>query len=57
MKYPAIQNFINGQYVAASTSRFLPVISPLDGNLLSEVPMSTKEDLHAAVKAALAVKK
>ena len=54
MKYPAIQNFINGQYVAASTSRTLPVISPLDGNLLSEVPMSTKEDLHTAVEAALA---
>ena len=54
MKYPAIQNFINGQYVAASTSRTLPVISPLDGNLLSEVPMSTKEDLHTAVEAARA---
>ena len=54
MKYPALKNYINGQYVAASTSRFLPVISPLDGNLLSEVPMSTKEDLHAAVEAALA---
>ena len=54
MKYPALKNYINGQYVAASTTRTLPVISPLDGNLLSEVPMSTKEDLHTAVEAALA---
>jgi malonate-semialdehyde dehydrogenase (acetylating) / methylmalonate-semialdehyde dehydrogenase len=54
MKYPVIQNYINGQFVNASTSRTLQVISPLDGNLLSTVPMSARKDLDAAVKAAKA---
>jgi malonate-semialdehyde dehydrogenase (acetylating)/methylmalonate-semialdehyde dehydrogenase len=54
MKYPLVQNYINGQFVNASQARSLPVISPLDGNLLSKVPMSTAADLDAAVKAAKA---
>lgn len=52
MKYPAIQNYINGQFVNASTSRSLEVISPVDGNLLSTVPLSTAKDLDTAVKSA-----
>jgi malonate-semialdehyde dehydrogenase (acetylating)/methylmalonate-semialdehyde dehydrogenase len=52
MKYPKIQNYINGGFVDAITERSLPVISPIDGNLLSEVPMSTAKDLDVAVKAA-----
>ena len=54
MKYPAIQNFINGQFVNSVSNRKLEVISPLDGNLLSTVPMSTSKDLDNAVKAAQA---
>ena len=54
MKYPAIQNFINGQFVNSTGERKLEVISPLDGNLLSTVPMSTSKDLDNAVKAAQA---
>ena len=54
MKYNAIQNYINGQFVPASTDRKMEVISPLDGNLLSTVPMSTSKDLDTAVKAAKA---
>ena len=30
------------------------VVSPLDGNMLSTVPMSSKKDLNAAVEAAKA---
>ena len=52
MKYPAIQNFINGHFVAPESNRTLKVISPLDGNLLSTVPMSSKPDLDSAVEAA-----
>ena len=52
MKYAPVKNYINGQFVDASTSRTLPVISPLDGNLLSEVPMSSNDDLQKAVEAA-----
>lgn len=54
MKYPAIQNFINGQFVDSASARKLEVISPLDGNLLSTAPMSTAKDLDNAVKAAKA---
>ena len=52
MKYSPVQNYINGKFVDASSSRTLDVISPLDGNLLSKVPMSTAKDLDNAVKAA-----
>jgi len=52
MKYPAIQNYINGQFVAASTTKTMEVISPVDGQLLSTVPMSAAKDLDAAVTAA-----
>ncbi|MET0392454.1 MAG: CoA-acylating methylmalonate-semialdehyde dehydrogenase [Chitinophagaceae bacterium] len=52
MQYPPVQNFINGHFVNASSSRTLDVISPVDGTPLSKVPMSTAEDLDSAVKAA-----
>ena len=54
MKYPVVQNFIGGNWKAASGKRVLPVVSPLDGQLLSEVAMSTAADLNEAVKAAQA---
>lgn len=54
MKYPVIQNYINGNWVDASTSKTMDVISPLDGNLLSRVPMSSAADLNKAVLAAQA---
>ena len=54
MKYKAIQNFINGRFVNAGTDKTMDVISPIDGNLLSTVPMSTNADLDKAVKAAQA---
>lgn len=54
MKYPAIQNYINGKFVPVSTSKTMNVVSPLDGNLLSTVPMSSGKDLDDAVKAAQA---
>lgn len=52
MKYQPIQNFINGSFTNASTNKTLDVISPLDGNHLSTVPMSSAKDLDDAVQAA-----
>ena len=52
MKYQAVSNFIDGQPIASSSARKLDVISPLDGNLLSTVPLSTSVDLDKAVDAA-----
>ncbi len=54
MKYANTQNFINGKFVSAGTSKTLDVISPVDGTHLSTVPMSTSKDLDDAVKAAKA---
>ncbi len=52
MKYPALQNFVDGKLVASQTNKTLDVTSPLDGNLLSTVPLSNAADLDAAVAAA-----
>ncbi len=54
MKYAKVQNFINGKFVDAHTDRSMEVISPVDGTLLSTVPISTSRDLDDAVKAARA---
>jgi len=54
MKYSAIQNYINGQFVPSTTTQTLNVISPLDGSFLSTVPLSSAQDLDQAVKAAQA---
>jgi len=59
MKYSPVQNYINGKFVDASSpdgyrERTLDVVSPIDGNLLSKVPMSTAKDMDEAVKAAKA---
>jgi malonate-semialdehyde dehydrogenase (acetylating) / methylmalonate-semialdehyde dehydrogenase len=53
MKYQPVQNYINGQWVNTAAVT-IPVISPLDGQQLSTVPLSTAADLDAAVKAAKA---
>jgi len=52
MKYGEVKNYIQGAFVSASSQESINVISPLDGTLLSKMPLSTKEDLNAAVKAA-----
>ncbi|MEO8416959.1 MAG: aldehyde dehydrogenase family protein, partial [Ginsengibacter sp.] len=54
MKYTKIQNYIDGRFVNSSTDKTMEVISPVDGTLLSTVPMSTSKDLDDAVKAAAA---
>lgn len=54
MKYAPVKNFINGRFEEAATSRHLDVISPVDGEMLSTVPMSTQKDLDAAVTSAKA---
>src|SRR6187455_776566 len=52
MKYLPVQNFINGAFINASSPKKLDVISPIDGMLLSTVPMSDSGDLELAVAAA-----
>ena len=52
MKYQRVNNFYNGEFVESSSTSDLDVTSPLDGNLLSTVPMSTSDELNKAVASA-----
>lgn len=52
MKYPRIKNYYGGEFVDSSSGEDLDVTSPLDGNLLSTVPMSSVDELNAAVASA-----
>jgi malonate-semialdehyde dehydrogenase (acetylating) / methylmalonate-semialdehyde dehydrogenase len=49
-----IDNFINGAFVPSISTRTLPVVSPIDGSLLADLPCSTAADLDKAVQAAAA---
>jgi malonate-semialdehyde dehydrogenase (acetylating)/methylmalonate-semialdehyde dehydrogenase len=52
MKYPRVKNYYNGEFVDSSSNADLDVTSPLDGNMLSTVPMSSVDELNAAVESA-----
>jgi malonate-semialdehyde dehydrogenase (acetylating)/methylmalonate-semialdehyde dehydrogenase len=52
MKYSKVKNFYNGEFVESGSVESLDVISPLDGNLLSTVPLSTMDELNSAVASA-----
>ena len=52
MKYERVKNYYNGELVDSTSAGDLDVVSPLDGNLLSTVPMSTTDELNAAVASA-----
>ncbi len=51
MKYPVIKNFIGGQPVAFS-GEFSDVLCPLNGSIISSVPLSNAETVNQAVLAA-----
>ena len=52
MKYEKVKNYYNGTFQESISTESLDVVSPLDGNLLSKVPMSTVDELNAAVESA-----
>jgi malonate-semialdehyde dehydrogenase (acetylating) / methylmalonate-semialdehyde dehydrogenase len=45
------KNYINGKFVSSGSPK-MDVVSPLDGNVISTVPLSTAKDLDDAVQAA-----
>jgi len=56
MEFPEVRNFIDGALVeTAGDVPRLDVVSPIDGRLLSRVPLSTDETLEEAVAAAARV--
>ncbi|OCA81628.1 aldehyde dehydrogenase [Bacillus sp. FJAT-27225] len=52
-----IINYINGEWCEPSTSKFVPVTNPANGEVLSEVAQSSKEDVDHAVRAAKAAQR
>ena len=48
------KNFINGQFLASSTTKFIDVPDPATNKIVTRVPESTKEEMQAAVDAAKA---
>jgi len=54
LKYPAIRNYVAGQPIDTPAAALLDVFSPLSGAKISAMPLSSKADLDAAVKAAQA---
>ncbi len=52
MKYDIEKNFVNGKKVDSSSQKFLDIISPVDGNILSKVCLSNAKDLDEAIEAA-----
>lgn len=51
-KYGKVKNYINGALVDTITDRWLDVESPLTGEVIAKVAVSSKEDLDNAVAAA-----
>lgn len=50
-KYPDIKNYINGEFID-NAGDMIDVMSPLDGEIISQVPISGNETLDLAVSAA-----
>src|SRR6185503_11462197 len=51
MKYPEVKNYLAGSFVGSDRS-FLEVHNPSDGSVISRVPLSTQDDVDAAVASA-----
>jgi len=51
MKYPEVRNYLDGSFVGSDRS-FLEVHNPSDGSVISRVPLSTQDDVDAAVSSA-----
>ncbi len=43
-------NLYNGQWVAASSSQFLEIVSPVDGSFVGRVPAMSREDVDRAIE-------
>jgi malonate-semialdehyde dehydrogenase (acetylating)/methylmalonate-semialdehyde dehydrogenase len=47
-----LKNFINGEWVSSGSGKFDSVINPATGEIIAEVPLSSREDLDQAAAAA-----
>ncbi|WP_394236825.1 CoA-acylating methylmalonate-semialdehyde dehydrogenase [Niallia oryzisoli] len=47
-----IKNYINGEWVESKTTKYEDVYNPATGEVIAQVPLSTKEDIDYAVEVA-----
>lgn len=50
MKYEIVKNYYDGSFYESGSAESLDVVSPIDGKLLSKVPMSSVNELNKAVE-------
>lgn len=51
-RYPALQLFIDGHWIDAGSRHLEDVLNPATGDVLSQVPHATDDDINAAAEAA-----
>ena len=54
MSTPTLQNFINGQFVQPQGTELLDIVNPATGETVAQAPVSSSDDVNAAMKAAKA---
>lgn len=52
MSVPKLQNYIDGEWVNSSSSNVVDLINPAKGEVVGQVPMSTKDEVNGAIEAA-----
>ena len=50
-RFPEVKNYIGGKFVG-TVKKSMDVLSPIDGSVISTVPLSATDDLNSAVEAA-----
>jgi malonate-semialdehyde dehydrogenase (acetylating) / methylmalonate-semialdehyde dehydrogenase len=50
--YGTVRNFVDGDWVAPKTDRYLDIVNPADGKAIGKVPMTTRSETERAIKAA-----
>ena len=51
-KFTQVNNWINGSIVLPSTNEYLPIETPISGEVIGSVALSGEQDVHDAVSAA-----
>ena len=54
MSTPTLQNFINGQFVQPQGTELLDIVNPATGETVAQAPVSSADDVDAAMRAAKA---
>jgi len=51
-QYGVLKNFVDGEWVESKTDRLLDITNPATGEVIGQVPLSTKSEMDAAIESA-----